>query len=194
VPADTVVICLGPWTGPALSTWLGLETVVTGSRAHSITVAVPDQAQVDNTALFLQSNGEPELYPRPDGTVYVCGGAGREDAPLPALPGQVECDPAACARVKAVAGEVSEVLAAVQQFTPSACYLPHSKDGVPLIGRLPSPPAPTGLAVAAGHSCWGILQGPATGEALAELLLFGAPRQVELKKFDPARFYRKTKR
>ena len=55
------VICLGPWTGPALSTWLGLETVVTGSRAHSITVAVPDQAQVDNTALFLQSNGEPEV-------------------------------------------------------------------------------------------------------------------------------------
>ena len=71
--------------------------------------------------------------------MYVCGGAGREDAPLPALPSQVhcvlsstllctaqvECDPAACARVKAVAGEVSEFLADVQQFTPSACYLPH---------------------------------------------------------------------
>ena len=42
------------------------------------------------------------------------------------------------------------------------------------------------MFVAAGHSCWGILQGPATGEALAELILTGStPHTIEA--LNPAR-------
>lgn len=40
----------------------------------------------------------------------------------------------------------------------------------------------------AGHTCWGILNGPATGEALAQLIVEGKPKYVDLKAFDPARF------
>lgn len=46
----------------------------------------------------------------------------------------------------------------------------------------------------AGHSCWGILNAPATGEALAELILQGAAQSSNLKAFDPARFARAAKR
>jgi hypothetical protein len=41
--------------------------------------------------------------------------------------------------------------------------------------------------VATGHSVWGILHAPATGEAMAELILNGAASMVDLSPFDPAR-------
>ena len=41
--------------------------------------------------------------------------------------------------------------------------------------------------VAAGHSVWGILNAPASGEALAELIVDGASRRVDLTPFNPAR-------
>ena len=49
----------------------------------------------------------------------------------------------------------------------------------------------SGLVVAAGPSCWGILQGPATGEAVAELLVLGAASHVDLRPFSPGRFNKK---
>lgn len=41
--------------------------------------------------------------------------------------------------------------------------------------------------MATGHSVWGILNAPATGEAFAELILDGAARSTDLSPFDPAR-------
>ena len=65
-----------------------------------------------------------------------------------------------------------------------ACFRPIARDGLPLIGRVP------GLMnayVATGHSVWGILNAPATGEAMAELIADGRARSVDLSPFDPAR-------
>ena len=58
-----------------------------------------------------------------------------------------------------------------------------TRDGLPLIGRV------AGLDdayIATGHSVWGILNAPATGEAMAELIADGAAR-IDLAPFDPAR-------
>ena len=41
--------------------------------------------------------------------------------------------------------------------------------------------------MATGHSVWGILNAPATGEAVAELILDGTTQVVDLSPFDPAR-------
>jgi hypothetical protein len=41
--------------------------------------------------------------------------------------------------------------------------------------------------VATAHSVWGILNAPATGEAMAELILGGTAGTVDLSPFDPAR-------
>ncbi len=38
-----------------------------------------------------------------------------------------------------------------------------------------------------GHSVWGILNAPATGEALAELIVDGVARSTDLAPFDPGR-------
>jgi glycine/D-amino acid oxidase-like deaminating enzyme len=60
------------------------------------------------------------------------------------------------------------------------------------MGRVPGV---EGAYVATGHSVWGMLNAPASGEAMAELILDGVTSQVNLtpfapdrlKAFDPAR-------
>ena len=55
---------------------------------------------------------------------------------------------------------------------------------LPLIGPVPGL---AGAYVATGHSVWGILNAPATGEAVAELIVDGVAHTVDLAHFDPAR-------
>ena len=45
----------------------------------------------------------------------------------------------------------------------------------------------TGAYVATGHGPWGMLNAPATGLALAELIVDGRAQSVDLVPFDPAR-------
>lgn len=59
-----------------------------------------------------------------------------------------------------------------------------TRDGLPLIGAAPDA---RGVYVATGHSVWGILNAPATAEAIAELMLDGEAREIDLAPFDPAR-------
>ena len=52
-----------------------------------------------------------------------------------------------------------------------ACYLPISEDGTAFVGLYPK--YNNQVLLAAGHSCWGILQAPATGLMITELLVNG---------------------
>ncbi len=64
-----------------------------------------------------------------------------------------------------------------------ACYRPVTPDGLPLMGAVPGI---QGAYVATGHSVWGMLNGPASGEAMAELILDGRAN-IDLSPFDPGR-------
>jgi len=185
--ANIVVLCMGPWSNQGLRWFGATKKIIDGSRAHSIVMKLNnDSSNIDNTALFLSNKNSPEVYPRPDGTVYMCGGCTSSEMPLPHDPACVEVDDNACEQIKKMAGKVSDELRQVTEYTRSACYLPHSADGVPVIGHVPQVP---GLMIAAGHSCWGILQAPATGEAMAELIIHGRASNVDLKPFSPGRFF-----
>ena len=48
-------------------------------------------------------------------------------------------------------------------------------------------PGLDGAYVATGHSVWGMLNAPATGEAMSELILDGGAQRVDLAPFAPAR-------
>ena len=52
------------------------------------------------------------------------------------------------------------------------------------MGRVPGV---EGAYIATGHSVWGMLNAPASGEAMAELILDGVTSQVNLAPFAPAR-------
>jgi glycine/D-amino acid oxidase-like deaminating enzyme len=64
-----------------------------------------------------------------------------------------------------------------------ACARPVSRDGRPLVGRLPWL---RGAYIAAGHGPWGISTGPATGRLIADLVLGLEPTIPPA--LDPARF------
>jgi glycine/D-amino acid oxidase-like deaminating enzyme len=180
--ADAVVLALGPWT----SRLVGLRLPrVRGLKGYSVTLAGAD---VPAHALFVDyrtAGGralEPEIFPRPDGDVYVCGMA--DPAPLPDGPEAVEVDDEACGVLARAAGRVSTALAAAQITRRQACYRPVTDDNLPLIGRVPGV---AGAYVATGHGPWGMLNAPATGLALAELIVDGAASLVDLRPFDPGR-------
>jgi glycine/D-amino acid oxidase-like deaminating enzyme len=106
-----------------------------------------------------------------------------DPAPLPDAPEAVTVDEAACRVLARAAGRLSSALAGAPVRRQQACYRPVTEDGLPLIGRVPGV---AGAYVATGHGPWGILNAPATGRALAELIAGVAP-SVDLRPFDPAR-------
>lgn len=182
IEADAVVLALGPWTGRVKG--LALPRIH-GLKGHSVTLTAAD---VPAHALFMDyrtADGralEPEIIPRPDGTVYVCGMADRQ--PLPESAEGVEISDAGCATLAGAAGRVAAALAAAPIEHRQACYRPVTDDGIPLIGRVPGA---TGAYVATGHGPWGMLNAPGTGLALAQLIADGASRSLDLRPFDPSR-------
>jgi glycine/D-amino acid oxidase-like deaminating enzyme len=181
VEADAVVLALGPWTGAA---GLALPRV-RGLKGHNVTLVA---SEVPAHALFVDYRTvdgrrlEPEIFPRPGGEVYVCGMA--DPAPLPASPEAVEVSEEACAVLARAAGRVSTRLTEARVIRRQACYRPVTDDGLPLIGPVPGTAR---VFVATGHGPWGMLNAPATGRALAEVIVDGAASSVDLRPFDPAR-------
>ena len=181
--ADAVVLAMGPWTG-RLATRLRLPPIH-GLKGYSVTL---EAADVPAHALFMDyrtADGrhlEPEIFPRPDGTVYVCGM--RDQQPLPESAEGVEVSDAACDVLAGAAARASTALAKARITRRQACYRPVTEDGLPLIGRVPGV---KDAYVATGHGPWGMLNAPATGLELAELIADGGASLLDLSAFDPAR-------
>jgi glycine/D-amino acid oxidase-like deaminating enzyme len=184
VDGDAVVIAMGPWSILA-TRWLPLPAVY-GYKGHSLIFQTGDAIPAE--ALFLEyqeQSGEvltPELFPRADGTTWVCAVSSTE--PMPIDPAQVSPDEGAHDRLEALCRTISPALAAAPITARQACFRPVTEDGLPLIGAVPGV---NGAYVATGHSVWGMLNAPATGEAMAELILDGAARQVDLRPFAAGR-------
>jgi glycine/D-amino acid oxidase-like deaminating enzyme len=184
IEGDAVVIAMGPWSILAAA-WLPLPGVF-GLKGHSLVFETG--TKLPAAALFLEyreATGAvqaPELFPRTDGTTYVC--AISSESPLPIDPAEVSPDPGAIERLQMMCSELSPALAAAKILARQACYRPITRDGLPLIGRVPSV---EGAYLASGHSVWGILNAPATGEAIAELITDDDAHTVDLSPFDPGR-------
>jgi glycine/D-amino acid oxidase-like deaminating enzyme len=205
IPADTIVIAAGPWTPTLLP-----DVPMASLRAHSVTIrpkrpvsayclfteiTLPDHTQptTDATKSPRSQAGtataprtrtlSPELYARPNNEVYICG-RGDVDSALPASSDLVEVSSAACAELVAAASAVSDELRDGIVTGRRACYLPTMDvggSGGPLIGGTDV----EGLILAAGHSCWGILNAPATGKVVSELILDGEVRCADVSSLDP---------
>ncbi|KAG1329969.1 hypothetical protein G6F62_007440 [Rhizopus arrhizus] len=170
--ADRVVVAMGPWSGqlPLMN-----DTIpISGSHVHSIVLQpkdkIPGQA-LFTTILHESKTSEPEVYPRSDETVYICGASDKE--PLPTSADQVAVDAKAIDALIHQAGHISYKLSSqnAKLIKRQACYLPISDEtGAPLIG----PHAGyKNLYLATGHSFWGILNSPITGKMISEYLLDG---------------------
>ena len=190
IPADVVIVATGPWTNRLLPP----ESVggeVLGQKYHAVRIR---PRRVLSQAVFFQGFGDPEFYPRPDGDVYVCA---YPDAPAAVTeePGQVEVRPEAVQRLEDVARALSsemrdpaEAPAALDEITKKkgqSCHLPVTEDGAPIMGKVPGT---ANVYVATGHSCWGILNAPASGAAMAQLVADGKVTVVPgFERFAPRR-------
>ena len=185
ISADAVVIAMGPWSRSA-ARWLPFPPVY-GLKGHSLVFETG--SRIPPEALFIEyqessgARSSPEVFPRADGTTYVC--AISSESPVPLDPAEVAPDEGAIARLEAICRALSPVLAESPILARQACYRPVTPHGLPLIGPVPGT---KGAFVATGHSVWGILNAPATGEALAEVIVEGAAGTVDLAPFAPRRF------
>ncbi len=183
--ADAVVIAMGPWSALARR-WLPVPDVY-GLKGHSILLR--PSAPVPAEALFADVETEdgmsdtPEIFPRPDGTVYLCGLSSQD--PLPEDPALVATHSRASSQLRAMAGMLSPLLSDAEIIAAKACYRPVVPDGLPVMGAIPGI---KGAYISTGHSVWGILNAPASGEALAGLILDGQARSTDLSPFDLRRF------
>ena len=138
-----------------------------------------------------------EVYPRPDGTIYLCG-IGRSDY-IPASQlktgaflEQCEAKPD---RAEAARKSFQEMASTYKKSGEldriQACMRPCPPDAMPYMGRVPGF---EGAYCNFGHNCWGIAWSPACGKVMAELVLNGETKSVNLSPFDPARFTPEAKR
>jgi glycine/D-amino acid oxidase-like deaminating enzyme len=182
--ADAVVIAMGPWSVLA-SQWAPLPQIF-GQQSPSLVYDTGTDVPAD--ALFIEfqdASGEQhtvEVFPRADGTTHCC--AFGAPAPMPLDPAGIAPDPAAIESLRSICERLSPALRADRIVARQSCFRPITSDYLPLIGRVPRT---EGAYVATGHNVWGILNAPATGEAMAELIADGKARTVDLTPFDPAR-------
>jgi glycine/D-amino acid oxidase-like deaminating enzyme len=186
IESDAVVIAMGPWSILA-AVWLPLPPVF-GLKGHSLVFDTGSSVPAEAAFIEYQEPAtgavhSPELFPRTDGTTYVCG-ISTSDSPLPIDPATVVPDPGTIERLRRMCHDLSPVLASSNILAQQACFRPVTRDGLPLIGGILGV---EGAYVATGHSVWGILNAPATGEAMAELITEGAARTTDLSPFRPDR-------
>jgi glycine/D-amino acid oxidase-like deaminating enzyme len=184
IEADAVVVAMGPWSVLAAE-WMSLPAVF-GQRSPSLVYDTGTDVPAD--ALFLDYHEESgavvtvEVFPRANGNTLVT--AFSDQAPLPFDPAAVTPEPGEIDRLQAICERLSPTFRAEKIIARQACFRPVTQDGLPLIGRVPQI---EGVYVATGHNVWGILNAPATGEALAELIADGVARSTDLTPFDPMR-------
>ena len=184
IPTDVAVIAMGPWSNTAAK-WLPLPPIG-GAKSQSITLHPTDR--IPAHALFVEYRTErgeqhaPEIFARPDGEVYICGMS--DDTPVPESADQVAPNLPACDALHRMAANLSSSLASAKRTRNQACYRPICIDGLPLLGQIPGV---SGAFVATGHNCWGILNAPASGLAMTELIVDGYAKTVDLSPFDPRR-------
>jgi glycine/D-amino acid oxidase-like deaminating enzyme len=184
IAADAVVIALGPWSLRAAQ-WLRVPAVF-GMRSPSLVYDTGKDVPAE--ALFLDyqdgdgNAGMIEVFPRADGSTHVA--AFSSQTPLPTDPRAVKAMPDEIAGLQAICEHLSPAFRPERIIARQACFRPVTQDGLPLIGKLRGI---EGAYIATGHGVWGILNAPATGEALAEVVADGTTEAIDLTPFDPAR-------
>jgi glycine/D-amino acid oxidase-like deaminating enzyme len=172
IPATTVILAAGPWTPTLLP-----SLAIPAHRAHSITVR--PTTPISAHALFTDlPPSTPEIYPRPNNEAYACGPTDTL-VPLPATSALIAVDPERCADIKRQISTISPALRDGEVLVEQACYLPGGGPWVGATGRA------QGEWVAAGHTCWGISNAPATGSLLAEMVFEGKARSANAASLNP---------
>lgn len=106
---------------------------------------------------FLGSQNIVEVYPRPDGTIYICGIGGSDYIPKDALKQgafreKCEANPTRAEAAMASFRSMSSLYEKEGELDRmQACMRPCPPDALPYMGAIPSY---EGAYINAGHNCW----------------------------------------
>lgn len=190
IEATDIVIAAGPWTRSVFP-----SAPISALRAHS--VAITPSNPISAYAIFTEislpagfqgaksrSSASPEIYARPNNEAYCCG-EGDTLVPLPSTTADVDVDESRCQDIIDQVGSISDELRNGTVTAKQACYLPNvSSGGGPLIGKTGYP----GVFIAAGHTCWGIQNGPGTGKLISEFVFDGKAKSANVSGLAPQRY------
>lgn len=174
IEAGTVVLAAGPWSGQAAAT-AGIALPVEPRRRSVFVLDVREPPGL--TPLTIDPSG---VWFRPEGRFYLAGttpAAGNDPAEPPLEVQHQEWDdmvwPALAGRVPAF--EAAKVVNAWAGY-----YEYNTFDQNGIVGRHPDHES---LILATGFSGHGIQQSPAVGRAIAELIVHGSYRTIDLSPF-----------
>ena len=196
IAATDVIISAGPWTRSIYP-----PAPISAMRAHSVTIrpsrpvsayalfteiSLPvDFGRTGQSTFVKRGKGKivtPEMYARPNNEVYACG-EGDHLVPLPSTTNEVVTDDARCQDIIDYVSSISDEMRDGEVTIRQACYLPNV-DG-PASGPLIGETGVKGLLLAAGHTCWGIQNGPATGKLMSEFVFDGKAKSASIGSLDP---------
>lgn len=196
IPATDVIISAGPWTRSVYP-----PAPISAMRAHSVTIrpsrpvsayalfteiAFPaDFGRTGQSTFVKRGKGKlvtPEIYARPNNEVYACG-EGDHLVPLPSTTDEVVTDDSRCQDIIGYVSSISDEMRDGEVTVRQACYLPNV-DG-PASGPVIGETGVRGLLLAAGHTCWGIQNGPATGKLMSEFVFEGEAKSARIGSLDP---------
>mmetsp|Transcript_12353 Transcript_12353/g.17158 ORF Transcript_12353/g.17158 Transcript_12353/m.17158 type:complete len:385 (-) Transcript_12353:86-1240(-) len=194
IKGDSFVFCMGPWTVKCEAWFPELSVPMVGIYSSSL-IFKYEAGTVAPFALFCGESDDGthlEVYPRPEGDVYVCGCGGSKHLPRREIeklnPEQVVPDPKRVEVATKAFARMTPTLGKDNADVTQACMRPCTDDGMPMMGIIPGE---KNCFVATGHNCWGILWGPVTGLAMSELVLKGKSSTIDLSPFSPARFQKR---
>lgn len=176
IEADRLVIAAGAWTG-GVAQMLGVDLPV-AADVNMLTITEPAPKLIDRVITHI--GGILSLKQYPNGTCLIGGGwQGRGSLDS----GQRDTDYVNLMHNLRIAMQVVPGLAELRMVRTWAGYEGVAADALPLFGALP------GVRGAYVNACarGGYHQGPALGEAMAQLMLEGRTA-LDMRAFDPARF------
>lgn len=172
IEADLFLVATGA-EASALSAACGHPLPLQAGKGYSVTVAGPRITVRHPLYLFTAKIGVTPF----DGAIRVAGTMELSGINL-------RLDPRRLAALERAANaDVPGVLEG-ETTTPWVGMRPITPDGLPILGRLGGL---DNLFVATGHQMMGVTLAPATGKAMAELMLEGSA-SVDLEPFSPSRF------
>lgn len=184
LPCSSVIFCMGVWARE-VAAWFPESSLPKDTVSNRYTSVIWDDTEIgkDATMVFVSQRHQVEIYPRSD-ECYSNGCP--SDADLPDDPQEIVPPPQTIEDVKAEAISAVGRLKDAKVLRATACFLAGSDDGLPVVGLVPKM---ANAVIACGGGCWGILNGPAMGQASAALAVQETP-VVDISSFDPIRFDR----
>ena len=184
VESPVVVVAAGAWSGNLLHT-AGVSLPIRAQRMSAVILERPPEVPVHPAI----ADRVIDFYCRPEGDSLTLADLGHLDWQDPVDPDAQSFTPTH-EHVERVGRHLMRRIPAMEGATVRTGYNvadAFTPDGLPALGPVPGV---EGLYVATGFNGDGLKFGAVVGESMADLVLRGRARLVDLSPFDPARFDR----